>query len=491
MGGGVSMRSITIGSEFFAKAKNDYASYYWAIIREFFQNSIDSGASHIDVKVYEDDQGRTVLVVANNGNVMTEEILINKLLSLGGSGKNFTNGATGGFGKAKEILYFCHEKYSIESGELSVSGSGATYELEILQTPFKGTRSTILMDERCADSLLKNIHRFISFAEWSGKFTINGEEFRASMRKGQPKRDMGFCTVYINKSPANELVVRMNGIPMFINHTEYKRCVILELKGASSEVLASNRDCLLWKHQSKLNSFITELTVNGSAVDSKAPVYSRYPGYRLSTETQSANKMSVSEVISIIRDSVPASGIISELDWNPTQEAQTTPTYAALTNAKRTPHKISPLGHEFIIKNELGLKIPAHYCPGEFSTYSTKLVKMWCRVLLQLHKIFQIESSFSVGFIFGDHEAMFESNEIYGAVYYLNPCQIVKQNNSVSRSLKRRFKLTERDRILAIAVHEFVHGLGNKYHNEEYACILTDTFAKVMQYRNSFNWCFK
>jgi hypothetical protein len=35
-------RQVKIGPEFFAKAKNDYANWKWAIIREFMQNSMDA-----------------------------------------------------------------------------------------------------------------------------------------------------------------------------------------------------------------------------------------------------------------------------------------------------------------------------------------------------------------------------------------------------------------------------------------------------------------
>ena len=43
---------ITTGPELFAKTKNDYASFPWALVREFFQNSMDSpGCDGMDVEV--------------------------------------------------------------------------------------------------------------------------------------------------------------------------------------------------------------------------------------------------------------------------------------------------------------------------------------------------------------------------------------------------------------------------------------------------------
>jgi hypothetical protein len=107
---------ITIGPEFFAKAKNDYADFYWAIARESMQNNMDCGSDEINVQIRLDGSD-TLLTWSNNGSLMTREILQGKLLALGGSGKGF-QGTVGGFGKAKEILYFCHMSYEIRSGNL-------------------------------------------------------------------------------------------------------------------------------------------------------------------------------------------------------------------------------------------------------------------------------------------------------------------------------------------------------------------------------------
>ncbi len=86
-------------------------------------------------------------------------------------------------------------------------------------------------------------------------------------------------------------------------------------------------------------------------------------------------------------------------------------------------------------------------------------------------------------------KAEFEDREL-GKMYYLNPAEIVSQDSG-ARSLKRRFLLTERDRLIAIALHEFVHGVGFGYHGEDYANKLTDMLAVVMKNRAKFNWCFR
>ncbi len=119
------MASIKISREFFAKAKADYADWRWAWVREICQNSMDCGSSRIDVTIQR--QGaNTQITVSNDGQPMTEDILVNKFLTLGGSAKD---GGVGGFGKAKEVLICCHLRWSIRTGTLLAEGEGGDYQL--------------------------------------------------------------------------------------------------------------------------------------------------------------------------------------------------------------------------------------------------------------------------------------------------------------------------------------------------------------------------
>ncbi len=78
----------------------------------------------------------------------------------------------------------------------------------------------------------------------------------------------------------------------------------------------------------------------------------------------------------------------------------------------------------------------------------------------------------------------------FGRVYYVSPAKIVEQSTSYSKSFKKRFKLTERNRLIMVALHEFVHGLGLSWHDEDFACKLTDMAWHVIDNRKRFNWCF-
>lgn len=482
---------VTIGPEFFVKAKKDYIDWRFALAREFFQNCIDCGSDRIVVLCHEGD-GVTKLSVTNNGEPMTKPILIDKLLSLGSSGKNF-EGTTGGFGKAKEILYFSHRSYRIYSGSLVVDGSGAAYDLQTDAEFFHGTRSDIVIEGSHESELLVAIRRFIGFAQWDGVFVINGEELRGDLRKGSPRRDLGFATVYSNRSFRYQMVVRINGIPMFSKGIGLDRCIVVELKGKSDEILTANRDGLLEPFGGDLSDFVTELAVDKrSALKVRSPKYVQYRG----TKMCHVRQLNVLDVVEPVVDCVgaPASAArVVGTSEGASAVAWSVAAKAVAAEPVKTPK--SKLGMNFLIKNETDLKIPAYYDPGtgEFSEYSRKLVRIWGRLMLELHRLFDVEAEFSIGFVFDEEsEAEFE-NGGYGQVYFLNPCKVVEQKYSNSKSFQKRFKLTERGRLIAIAAHEFTHGGGGQFgwHDENYANKLTDILGVVLSNSSRFAWCFK
>src|SRR3954471_17114914 len=179
-------QSVTIGPEFFVKSFNDYRDKFWAFAREIMQNSLDCGSRSIDVTIAEDpDAGETFAVVRNDGAAMTREVLVDKLLSLGSSGKDF-QGAVGGFGKAKEILYFAHRSYTIVSGEWRVAGSGAGYDIG--KAGFiEGTRSSVTWEGRVADELRRAFRRFVALCDRRNvAITLDGEPIRPEIPRFRP-----------------------------------------------------------------------------------------------------------------------------------------------------------------------------------------------------------------------------------------------------------------------------------------------------------------
>ncbi len=473
--------SIKIGPSFFAKAKNDYADWRWAWVRELAQNSIDApGTTRLEFSFGLSPTGQnTMAACSNNGKAMSKETLVNKFLSIGESGKGF-QGAVGGFGKAKELIAFTHLNYSIRTGDLFVQGEGAQYDLAEGLGVAEGTTTIVMMAGDEIARLSSAVRKFAECAQWDGEIFLNGEKLVCNLKKGSPRREFSWGTVYTNKSFKNRVVVRVNGMPMFTRWTDLDRTVVIELKGASVDVLTANRDGLVYDLQSEFNEFIGDLVTNKTkALKAPSPTYVHYEGEKFSTCKTSALDL-----------------LFSQLD-----EGERTSALATSGDFGGEPAGFSTVGEfvrsqiseEFILKNETTLQIPAYYQPDseQFGSHGKKLARIWGRLVLELHRMFEVEKTFAIGFVFSDDcEAQYAEGDRYGIVYYLNPAVVVEQKASQSKSFRKRFQLTERDRLLAIAVHEFVHGLGLGSHNEDYANRLTDVFGKVMKERKRFNPCF-
>lgn len=477
---------VGISHEFFEKGLQDYASWRDAWVREIGQNSSDCGASTIKFEFSRTPDGDTLAVAENDGPPMDEATLLGKFLCLGGTTKQ-AGDSVGGFGVAKVVIALAHKSYRIDTGTCRVVGSGGDFEVE-QRDSYHGTRTEVVMKGDQVAALRRAVRDFIAYAQLDCEIVLDGVSHKPNLKKGKPRRDLGFGVVYTNRTHPHTMVVRIGGIPMFTEYVAVDRGVIVELKGKSNEVLTANRDGLVRPYSGQLSAFVTELAVDKrSALKSRDPDYRHYAGDRLRHCIQRAVD---------VRDLVvgPAADIpVAQPDCGSAR----TPApvrVAALAHARQAPPRLTAsIGQEFLVKNETGLEIPRYFLPdtGEFSPYSRKLVRAWGRILLTLHRIFQHEAEFAIGFVFtADDEAQFEEGQ-YGKVYFLNPVVVVEQKSSGSRSFRKRFRLTERDRLIAIAAHEFIHGgLAIRYHDETFAARQTDVFATVMRHRRKFNWCF-
>ena len=475
---------VTIGPEFFRKAFNDYANWRWAIVREFMQNSIDCGSRRIAISV-ESEGGDTIMSVTNDGSPMSREILVTKLLALGGSGKNF-NETVGGFGKAKEILYYAHKSYEIHTGNLLVRGSGAGYDLSEVDA-IDGTRSTIVISGDNKSGILTAVDKFVDTAQWDGTIVVNGQERKAKFHKGTPRRDLGFGMVYTNRGRSNSMVVRINGTTMFTTYVDYAHCVLVELKGSSQDVLASNRDMLKYPYCNQMDEFIAELATNKrSALKNRAVTqYVHFAGNKLCAPAKEVAAFDVRAVALAPRECPHE--MPSHESSTPVAEGETGlkpqgPSRVSMDDVVR-----SSLKEDFVLKNNTPYEVPDYYRPDNvsFSAYSKKLVKIWARLMMQVHKSFGSSASFSVGFIFDDTVvAERETSSSYGVVYYINPATVANGQFS------KRFKLTSRGELIMCAVHEFCHE-SVRNHDEDFAARLTELAGKVLDDKQAFAWCFK
>lgn len=496
---------VKIGPEFFKKELMDYSNWRWAYVREALQNCFDApGCDRVDISLKQEGVSLRV-TFENNGAPMDEDTLVNKLFALGASGKNFA-GTVGGFGKAKVLLYMSQSNYKIRSGELEVVGCGGDYELSTGRPFFHGTRSEVVIPSGVdtLDRFTREFERFLAMAQWSGVVSLNGREWSPSLRKGSPRRELDFGVVYSNKTFENRLIVRMNGIPMFHTWIEFKKCVILELNGTSGDILTSNRDGLQHPHSNELTNLIEELAINKrSGLRSRQSKITHYEGEKLVARPSFLREIDEEDAIiseqSVLGGEELGDAVLASRSEDE-EEAGVQASGVVLGSAPSVGSGVTVerlevrrtvrLESEFWVKNDSEMEVPSYYYPENFGEYPRKLVSYWAKCLMELHKVFNHEATFAVGFIF-DETSEAQYSEDNGAVYYLNPAEIVRQMRSKSRSMKKRFKLSQRDRIIMIALHEFVHALGYSYHDEDFANILTDKAAVVMANRKRFNRCFR
>lgn len=477
------MATVGIGAHFFKKSLNDYRDWRWAIPREAMQNSMDAPHSKNIEAWLEVKDGNTVFSWGNDGDPMSKDELVGKLLTLGESGKDF-QGTVGGFGAAKLILLFCHIDYTIYSGHFYVTGSGGNYTLEERDHYYPGTLTKVTIEGDVREILTSNLVQFLYMAQWHGTIKVNGQIFEPSLNKGSRRREFDWGVVYTNKTFPNRLVVRIHGIPMFYRYVDSnRRCVVVELKAGDASVLQSNRDSLKSDYQRQLDAFIDELTVNKvSALRDVEPAYIHYDGEKLynhCVKAQETMREIVAAAYATVNQKDEDAAIVDQkVNFAP-------PTKMTVEQGRK-----SQISHEFIVKNTTGMDIPIHYLPSDFSDYSKRLARVWIATLLALHDLFNKEVTFSVGFIFDeDRDAEFERG-VYGDVYYINPIKIVKQDNTNSRSMAKRWKFTSAGRwaIVADALHEFVHGaVGLHGHDELYSSSLTELTGVVLKERQRFN----
>ena len=500
---------VKIGREFFLKIKQDYSDWQFALAREFLQNSIDArGTSNVTVTIARSGSN-TILTVANNGQAMNREILTDKLLTLGGSGKNFDGGNTGGVGVAKSLLYYCHLDYTIRTGKLLVKGSGAQYTIEEVDEFLYGTKSTITLEGDELVALVSAFQKFARYAQWNGHLTVNGEERSCVLHKGARRKELAFGVIYTNKAHNNICVVRLNGQPMFFRSTRFDGCVVVELNGKGSATLTSNRDGLRYPYANQLNELLTALAVDKkSALREQKAEYRRYQGERLRSEARRPKALgTLSGLIdlgtltatigvagpgaTVVNADGPEVGIIGTVTGPIVQGpvvsegVETSIDGAAaiemvIVSTSNAPKTIS-LGHEFIVKNATGKKTPARWNPesGTFGAASKKLIQVWAATLLKLHQVLELASEFSIGFILDDDcEAECETGP-YGRVFYLNPAKLG------SSAYKARHK------IVSLAAHEIVHAMGLSEHDENYASKLTEVMAKVLENAKAWPKIFK
>lgn len=479
---------VTVPAEFFKKTPRDYSNPAFALIRELVQNSVDApGCTTIDITINENQ-----LIVTNNGAPMTQDVLINKFLALGGTTKGA--GDVGGFGAAKLLIALCHSSYEIVTGNLKVVGSGGSYKLKLPNEPLHGTRTIVSYDPDVFHDLPREVRRLAAAMKWGGMLTFNCQRLFTAFDAPTRRNLEGLGSVKVVKGGYNNLVVRAGGIPMFISYSGYDGMVIVDLKGDTKKILTANRDGLLSYPRSVLDAFISNLSSNARSLKDPVVTCVDY-GVELTVVEKAKAKVEKAEAGN---DSPELQVVVREprsiVDYPTLEEVQSERSAeriaayspAPVLNSSHPTVTTTPAtGARFTVRNETGMKLDRSYLPGTLSAASKRLQKDWVSALRFVHEAMELRGEFATGFVFSeDVTALYESRSGV-TTYYVNPVSVEKvYGKSGSFRTMRRRKLDRHD-LLAYATHEVIHGaLGIINHSEQFSSALTAAMAKVSRHKS-------
>jgi len=441
---------VQIGPEFFAKTKSEYSDWTFALPRELMQNSIDAGASFVEVRVSAEN-GMTVVTCHDTGCGMTRNIIEEKFLTLGGSYK--LDNAVGGFGAAKSLIAFSNEQYDIYTNDLHVNGRGSEYTItEHERTP--GAKFVIKINGDYVARIVRGFKKFIAMSRWSGELILNEETITERTQNGFHRRSMGWCDVYTNNSHQSQMLIRINGMLMFTKTIHVDKCVVIELVGSSIDNLTTSRDGLKHEFQSQLDEFVYELSVDKqSALRERCGYVQDFDGPMITPIQNESGDVWV--------------------------EKDETPITAKEISEKVVKDITRSYNFKFKIDNEIGVRLLDCWTPDDMSSYCQKLVKAWVHCLIVLHQLHNKSSSFSVGFIFSSTTLATCNSD--AKEFLINPADPTVLNEGiVKRSKKWGFAGDKRFALIVAAAHEFTHNLGCQYHDEYFTTKYDDVMEKVM-----------
>lgn len=258
------MPQITVPKSFFVNERRMYSDWMFAFWREFFQNSVDAGATRIDITTSYHGDNSLSITFADNGCGMDRDTIENVYFKLGASTKN-DDSSIGGFGRARILTCFSMKNYTIRTRDNFVEGDGGAYEIKNCEY-LDGTEINVSMEDESFYSLVDHLHNYLRMSQLPCRVFHNGVEWkdwchRRAVVRNLSDGDIDFATVHVNKSKqSNYLLVRVNGAVMYYQYISTPAQIIVELDQLMSRtVLAANRDCMQSRYSCILNRFIQEL----------------------------------------------------------------------------------------------------------------------------------------------------------------------------------------------------------------------------------------
>lgn len=506
--------SIGISREFFTtvlKEYDDWPEKWW---REAIQNSVDAGATNIECAVTENPDGTWTASMTDNGGGMTEDVLINKFLMLGGTTKVGTGGTSGGFGKAKELLILPWITWDVHTRDRLVTGSGIDYVIEDAPK-IQGTKILVVMpadQHTTGAAAIAFIQKcYLPHVKFRVKATFQESQrnwdkpIRADLKANDLLESVpGKAEAYVTKvdyTPSS-MLIRTNGLYMFsqyIGNTPKKQ-VIVEITAPSIQILTANRDGFRDYDVRRAVGALGERVAKDilSALQAKSGIIrKKYEGAgKFKARQRQAEALSnvgpigptskgvvllppaeVAQLSRVVEDirlaspgnpAIPNQGLATEL--------LTSTVYHGAHHIEEAVRQLVWEPDFFLINEIEDFRVPKKFKPETMTPRVSKLVRTWtelCRyVLMQLGNF----REYGVGLIFSEYKGAAYLHEGDEHWLLLNPYKDVwDRKDTWSPTKKDDLKW-----LYASAVHECTHlADGIEYHDESFAAALTFNIAKT------------
>lgn len=262
------MPTVTVPHQFFKDERTKLYNWKPDFWRELLQNSIDAGSKVIKIGLTECDGGLLRIEFTDDGCGMTLGVLEEVYFALGATTKNDSS-SIGGFGRARIMTCFGHEKYEIETLNHSVRGCGANYEIDHNDEYVDGCKVRVWMEGIEKEEMLQVLTGYLercSLSLYGIQINIDGDNFSGYVNRGRKVNELSFAKIYVNKASAtfmNEVLFRVNGLTMFSRHSNCNKQVIVEIDtDKAREVLSSNRNGFSHPSSNEVDQWMEELAVD-------------------------------------------------------------------------------------------------------------------------------------------------------------------------------------------------------------------------------------
>lgn len=272
--------TVSMPFEYFAKTKDDYADWVWALFREIIQNSYDAKAKKLKFTIKCDTDGTVNLVAEDDGCGMDKNTLLNVLLCMGASKKDA--GAVGGFGIAKSLILFAHPAYLLRTGCHKISGKGGDWTYEEVEVDTKGVILKIEVVGASVSRLISVLRQYVRLMYTENfdvyvneSYVIQDGEEKETQYAEIIETDMGEIW-YDDLAPDvvnSQLTVVYRGLPMYnyimyANGHPFKGSLYItgSDKNQTAQLFTSNRDSLKDEYRTQFNTLCQRLTTDRKAL---------------------------------------------------------------------------------------------------------------------------------------------------------------------------------------------------------------------------------